>query len=84
MALTSFAVTSKLICVFVLAYANCLFSNDAAQIHCYVFVEEMREPFAMHKILTFFQHYNLYVLNFKEMLTRDVGYFEQLAPVVTN
>ena len=28
----SFAVTSKLICVFVFAYAKCLFSNDASQI----------------------------------------------------
>ena len=27
----SFAVTAKLICVFVFAYAKCLFSHDAAQ-----------------------------------------------------
>ena len=31
-ALISFAVTAKLICVFVLAYAKSRFSNDAAQI----------------------------------------------------
>ena len=30
-ALISFAVTAKLICVFVFAYANCWFSHDAAQ-----------------------------------------------------
>ena len=32
MALISFAVTAKLICVFVFAYAKCWFSHDAAQI----------------------------------------------------
>ena len=31
-ALISFAVTAKLICVFVFAYANCWFSHDAAHI----------------------------------------------------
>ena len=31
-ALISFAVTAKLICVFVFAYAKCRFSHDAAQI----------------------------------------------------
>ena len=31
-ALISFAVTAKLICVFVFAYADCLFSHDAAHI----------------------------------------------------
>ena len=31
-ALTSFAVTAKLICVFVFAYAKCCFSHDAAHI----------------------------------------------------
>ena len=31
-ALISFAVTAKLICVFVFAYANCWFSHEAAQI----------------------------------------------------
>ena len=31
-ALISFAVTVKLICVFVFAYAKCLFSHDVAQI----------------------------------------------------
>ena len=30
-ALISFAVTAKLICVFVFAYLNCWFSHDAAQ-----------------------------------------------------
>ena len=30
-ALISFAVTAKLICVFVFAYAKCWFSHDAAQ-----------------------------------------------------
>ena len=30
-ALVSFAVTAKLICVFVFAYAKCWFSHDAAQ-----------------------------------------------------
>ena len=29
---TSFAVTAKMICVFVFAYADCWFSHDAAQI----------------------------------------------------
>ena len=28
----SFAVTAKLICVFVFAYADCLFSHEAAQV----------------------------------------------------
>ena len=32
-ALISFAVTAKLICVFVFAYAKCWFSHDAAQIY---------------------------------------------------
>ena len=32
MALISFAVAAKLICVFVFAYAKCLFSHDAAKI----------------------------------------------------
>ena len=31
MALISFAVTAKLICVFVFAYADCWFSHEAAQ-----------------------------------------------------
>ena len=31
-ALISFAVTAKLICAFVFAYANCLFSHGAAHI----------------------------------------------------
>ena len=31
-ALISFAVTAKLICAFVFAYANCWFSQEAAQI----------------------------------------------------
>ena len=31
-ALISFAVTAKLICVFVFAYVKCLFSHDAAHI----------------------------------------------------
>ena len=33
-ALISFAVTAKLICVFVFAYAKCWFSHDAAQMFC--------------------------------------------------
>ena len=32
-ALISFAVTAKLICVFVFAYAKCWFSHDAAHIY---------------------------------------------------
>ena len=32
-ALISFAVTAKLICVFVFAYAKCWFSHDAAHIN---------------------------------------------------
>ena len=32
-ALISFAVTAKLICAFVFAYADCLFSHAAAQIY---------------------------------------------------
>ena len=35
-ALISFAVTAKLICVFVFAYANCQFSHDAAHNDEYV------------------------------------------------
>ena len=31
-ALISFAVTAKLICVFVFAYADCLFTHEAAQL----------------------------------------------------
>ena len=34
-ALISFAVTAKLICVFVFAYAKSQFSHDAAHIVCY-------------------------------------------------
>ena len=33
-ALISFAVTAKLICVFVFAYADCWFSHGAAQYYC--------------------------------------------------
>ena len=33
-ALISFAVTAKLICVFVFAYAKCWFSHDAAHFIC--------------------------------------------------
>ena len=33
-ALISFAVTEKLICVFVFAYAKCWFSHDEAQLSC--------------------------------------------------
>ena len=40
--LISFAVTSKLICVFVFAYAKCLFSHDAAQLLRYVFDDDYR------------------------------------------
>ena len=35
-ALISFAVTAKLICIFVFAYAKCLFSHDAAQLFMYL------------------------------------------------
>ena len=38
-ALISFAVTAKLICVFVFAYADCWFSHEAAQILCKRIVE---------------------------------------------
>ena len=31
-AMISFAVTAKLICIFVFAYANCWFSHEVAQI----------------------------------------------------
>ena len=33
-AMISFAVTAKLICVFVFAYADCWFSHEAVQIVC--------------------------------------------------
>ena len=33
-ALTGFAVTAKLICVFVFAYAKCWYSHEAAQMEC--------------------------------------------------
>ena len=36
-ALISFAVTAKLVCVFVFAYANCWFSHEAAHIQKAVF-----------------------------------------------
>ena len=35
-ALISFAVTAKLICAFVFAFANCLFYQDAARINDYL------------------------------------------------
>ena len=35
-ALISFAVTAKLICAFVFAYADCWFSHEAAQLYCMV------------------------------------------------
>ena len=37
-ALISFAVTAKLICVFVFAYAKCSFSHDAAHLFCYYYM----------------------------------------------
>ena len=37
-ALISFGVTTKLICVFVFAYAKCWFSHDAAQISLKVLI----------------------------------------------
>ena len=37
-ALISFAVTAKLICAFVFAYADCWFSNEAAHLLCLVCV----------------------------------------------
>ena len=42
-ALISFAVTAKLICVFVFAYADCWFSHEAAQILKCVFKDEMKQ-----------------------------------------
>ena len=36
-ALISFAVTAKLICAFVFAYAKCWFSHDMAHIYCFQF-----------------------------------------------
>ena len=45
-ALNSFAVTVKLICVFVFAYAKCWFSNDAAQI-----VGFIRQPLSLHRVV---------------------------------
>ena len=37
MALISFAVTAKLICVFVFAYADCWFSHEAAHMQSIVY-----------------------------------------------
>ena len=37
-ALISFAVISKLICVFVFAYAKCWFSHDVAQLSLILFI----------------------------------------------
>ena len=37
-ALISFAVTAKLICVFVFAYADCWFSHEAAHLFIYLFI----------------------------------------------
>ena len=37
-ALISFAITAKLICVFVFAYAKCSFSYDAAHVFYYYFL----------------------------------------------
>ena len=37
-ALISFAVTAKLICVFVFAYAKCWFSHDAAHLIKYLYL----------------------------------------------
>ena len=48
-ALISFAVTAKLICAFVFAYADCWFSHAAAHIvsHCISEVER-KVPFYIH------------------------------------
>ena len=41
-ALISFAVTAKLICVFVFAYAKCWFSHDAAHLYSYKVIDIRR------------------------------------------
>ena len=43
-ALISFAVTAKLICVFVFAYGKSRFSHDAARLCFYFFLDEPVEP----------------------------------------
>ena len=53
--LISFAVTSKLICVFVLAYAKIRFSHDVAQIRVTIFKEGAYHSWIHLKNLTF--HY---------------------------
>ena len=43
-ALISFAVTAKLICVFVFAYAKCQFSHDAAFMMLFFLVRCVKKP----------------------------------------
>ena len=54
-ALISFAVTAKLICAFVLAYADCWFTHEAAQILIIFLtmgkVSNMRWPSLMFQVL---------------------------------
>ena len=47
-ALISFAVTAKLICVFVFAYAKCLFSHDAA--HYFTLTLDIELDNAKHEL----------------------------------
>ena len=46
-ALISFAVTAKLICVFVFAYADCWFSHEAAQLIYVVAFYDVIESFQL-------------------------------------
>ena len=50
-----------------------------------IFVDKIREAFALQKLLTFFQqkmlaYKDIYVRNFNETLTNDVVSFEQPGP----
>ena len=50
-----------------------------------IFVEKMREAFALQKLLTFFQQkywriWDINIWNFNETLTNDVVSFEQPGP----
>ena len=48
-ALISFAVTAKLICVFVFAYAKSRFSHDEAQMVIYL-MDSFRQSFTKHEL----------------------------------
>ena len=61
MAQISFAVTAKLICVFVFAYADCWFSHEAAQICILPLYKVAKTFFSWHNVMVKLLFYGIQV-----------------------